>query len=61
MFAIEQGTQQMPLEGEMLADRSEAGQERLRALRVAESPHAPHAFAGRLVAVLGDRAKPGAD
>ncbi len=43
----------MPLQGEVLADRPEAREESLSALRVAKSPHASFAFAGRLMVVLG--------
>ncbi|KGW62463.1 hypothetical protein Y039_3645 [Burkholderia pseudomallei MSHR1029] len=53
VFAIKRSTQQMPLQGEVLADRPEAREESLSALRVAKSPHASLAFAGRLMAVLG--------
>lgn len=53
MFAIERSVQQMPLQGEMLTDRPEAREEGLGAFRVAESAHAPLAFTGGLMAVLG--------
>ncbi len=43
----------MPLQGEVLADRPEAREERLSACQVAKPPHASLAFAGRLMAVLG--------
>ncbi len=43
----------MPLQGEVLADRPEALEERLSACQVAKPPHASLAFAGRLMAVLG--------
>ncbi len=53
VFAIKRSTQQMPLQGEVLADQPEAREESLSACRVAKSPHASLAFAGRLMAVFG--------
>ncbi len=50
----------MPLQGEVLADRPEALEERLSACQVAKPPHASLAFAGRLMAVLGAVVPPGA-
>ena len=43
----------MPLQREMLADRTKARQEVLRASRVAKPSHTTLAFPSRLVAVLG--------
>jgi len=43
----------MSLQCEVLPDRSEARQERLRALRIAEAAHASLAFSRRLVTVFG--------
>lgn len=40
VFAIQRSMQQMRLQGEVLADRPEAREESLSALRVAKSPHA---------------------
>jgi len=42
----------MPLEGKVLADRTEAGEQCLGAIGIAKSAHAPLAFSGRLMAVL---------
>lgn len=53
VFAIKGGAQQMPLQGETLADWSEAREESLSGLRVAKSSHASLAFAGWLMTVLG--------
>ncbi len=53
VFAIKRGTQQMPLQGEVLADQPEALEESLSARRVAKSLHASLAFAGRLMTVFG--------
>ncbi|CAG9236266.1 hypothetical protein BGLA2_700121 [Burkholderia gladioli] len=53
MLAIKRSTQQMPLQGEVLADQPEAREESLSTLRVAKSSHASLAFAGWLMAVLG--------
>jgi hypothetical protein len=52
LFAKERCAQQMPLEREMLPDRPEAREKFLCAFRVAKAPHAPLAFACRLVTVL---------
>lgn len=52
VLAIKRSTQQMPLQGEVLADQPEALEESLSARRVAKPSHASLAFAGRLMAVL---------
>lgn len=44
---------------EMLADRSEAGQEMPAASRRPEALHAPFSFPGRLMAILGPIVHPG--
>lgn len=43
----------MPRQGEVLTDQPEALEESLSACRVAKSPHASLAFAGRLMTVFG--------
>ena len=53
VFAIKRSTQQMPRQGEVLTDQPEALEESLSACRVAKSPHASLAFAGRLMTVFG--------
>ena len=53
LHAVERRAQQMAFEREVLADGTEAREKRLRALRPAKSSHAPLAFTGSLMAVLG--------
>ena len=53
VFAIKRSAQQVTFEGKVLPDGTEAGQERLRALRVAKPTHAPLALTRGLMAVLG--------
>jgi hypothetical protein len=53
LFAIDRCAQQMALEGEVLADGTEAREKGLRALRSAKSSHAPLALMGGLMAILG--------
>lgn len=55
----ERSAQQMPLERDVLPDRSEARQECLRALRVTKATHTPLGFASGLVAVLSPVVQPG--
>jgi hypothetical protein len=52
LFAIERSAQQMPLEREMLPDRSEARGEFLCAFRVTKATHSTLAFTRGLVAVF---------
>ncbi len=53
VFAIKRSAQQVTFEGKVLPDGTEAGQERLRALRVAKPTHTPLALTRGLMAVLG--------
>ena len=53
LFAVKRSAQQMPLEREVLPDRSEAREKRLGTLWVAKPAQAPLAFARRLMAILG--------
>ena len=53
LFAIQWSAQQMPLEREVLADRTEARQERLGTVGIAEATHAALAFTRRLMAIFG--------
>ena len=58
LFAIERGAQQMPLEREILSDRTKARKEFLCAFQVTKAAHMTLPFARRLMAVLGPVVQP---
>ncbi|KDP87259.1 hypothetical protein CF70_002435 [Cupriavidus sp. SK-3] len=50
LFAMARCARQMPFQGKVRVDRTEARKEWLRAFTVADAPHAPLALAGRIMA-----------
>ena len=59
LITIAHSAELVALDGEMLSDRSEAGQECLRSSWLAKAFHAPFAFACWLMTILGPVVDPG--